>query len=1444
MPELGKHTLTRYLGSDCTRQLKLLLSPESGGAASERLANGMPLKQNPLPGLRNITDAGDEWAASRLAELDTFIGPQVLVGTRRNSTRTTGIEFTATDLTPAVLTAASVGTYLAEHQFEVGPAFEAAFDFTAAIAAAAATGQSRPVLQHLRPDLIEIRPPGLHDKSIDHEGKVHTSASDTRIHLRVIDIKLTSQPGPGYFAEIVYYSVALAGWLADHHLDADFAVSADPAIWPGTHEASALRLAVDTATNNGTPLSASEAIAAVEDDLVPAPIAVFVSALRHFFHSTLPEVISTPWTDLPFHVSQKCRGCDFLGDNPHSDPALVANNHMYCMNEAEQTEHLSRIPFISRGARELLTQAGTTTVSAVAATPVTSPLFGQHHSLRAQRTVISARAASVAPGAATPGGLVNRAGTSGMLPKWADLNIYVTADFDSSSAITLALGVTGFYSNPADRSDTRAWVQNKVFVVDQRSHAREEAVLVQFLEQIDEMVQHAHTRDTARGATPSRSSQMQIYLWDDLTYKHLCRVVSRHLPAILATRKGMRSLAWLFPAEELLPNERLVAKPVVSIVSDAVRALVTLPVPHHYSLLETARNYHPAGMNPQYAGFRMPRYFDVPFSDQIPSERAHDIWNRGPNFARVMGDLQRAVSVKLDALDQVTRRLRTDLQGNLRREAAHVAYLGAPSRQPNMTADELLLYSFARLDAAVSDQEVLRNRAMPAHEREAKFASMRLSHRLNPTNTANAWVALGLAPNPAQVIYAVRPESTQAKFKDGDFLCAIVPESETEILDYTVHGFVSRHGAPPGSPGHGDYRTRMSDVLGVTIVRFDRELRLVVLELETWAGRTATRDALIHAGYLSLGANVSIEKVSKDFFTAKLQDTLSTIGKTPKAAIAQAGVVGQTASTALGATHRVNNKPRVPVEDVLWDAAVMAQQQVSRMTGGARAVLQAHNRELNATQWSAFDHALTHRLSVVWGPPGTGKSRTVVNIVAGAAWDAEQAQRSLRVLVCANTYTAIDNVLRPVADVCAQVAPSAVVYRARSQSRAASLPAPVIDLEVNERYAQPDQVALQDRLMTSTGITVVGSVPQQIYRLTKSATSSSVAPLFDLILIDEAGQMDTANAVLALATLAEDGCVVVAGDPLQLPPIHQVEPPAGAESLVGSIYNYVAERNAVPSQDLLINYRSNAEIVTLAHDADYPAGLVAHSPALRIGLATPLPVGQAAAPVGWPATLAWSPTLADLLDPNEPVTCVVYRDGLSGQANPFEAQVVAGLTWLLDGRVTATLTGLLDPAGNPAPAGNIANSSAELLATGLGVVTPHRAQQSEVVSAVHRALPHLASEQLRDAVDTVERFQGQERDVIIASYAVGDPDTIGEEDEFLLMLNRFNVMVSRARAKLIVLVSEEVLRHLPHDLDVLWDSRMLKSFADIRCRHRRTVDLAYIDENGNRANKQVSLRTT
>jgi superfamily I DNA and/or RNA helicase len=82
--------------------------------------------------------------------------------------------------------------------------------------------------------------------------------------------------------------------------------------------------------------------------------------------------------------------------------------------------------------------------------------------------------------------------------------------------------------------------------------------------------------------------------------------------------------------------------------------------------------------------------------------------------------------------------------------------------------------------------------------------------------------------------------------------------------------------------------------------------------------------------------------------------------------------------------------------------------------------------------------------------------------------------------------------------------------------------------------------------------------------------------------------------------------------------------------------------------------------------------------------------------------------------------------------------------------------------------------------------------------------------------------------VIIATLALGDPDAIRDEDEFLTSLNRFNVMASRARANLIVLVTQEVVDRLASNIDVLRDSRLVKSYVESFCKASRPMTLGHL----------------
>jgi DNA replication ATP-dependent helicase Dna2 len=62
-------------------------------------------------------------------------------------------------------------------------------------------------------------------------------------------------------------------------------------------------------------------------------------------------------------------------------------------------------------------------------------------------------------------------------------------------------------------------------------------------------------------------------------------------------------------------------------------------------------------------------------------------------------------------------------------------------------------------------------------------------------------------------------------------------------------------------------------------------------------------------------------------------------------------------------------------------------------------------------------------------------------------------------------------------------------------------------------------------------------------------------------------------------------------------------------------------------------------------------------------------------------------------------------------------------------------------------------------------------------------------------VDTVERFQGQEREVMLVAMTASDPTFIDRLADFLFQPERLNVAVTRGRVKTLMLVPEELAEH-------------------------------------------------
>ena len=90
----------------------------------------------------------------------------------------------------------------------------------------------------------------------------------------------------------------------------------------------------------------------------------------------------------------------------------------------------------------------------------------------------------------------------------------------------------------------------------------------------------------------------------------------------------------------------------------------------------------------------------------------------------------------------------------------------------------------------------------------------------------------------------------------------------------------------------------------------------------------------------------------------------------------------------------------------------------------------------------------------------------------------------------------------------------------------------------------------------------------------------------------------------------------------------------------------------------------------------------------------------------------------------------------------------------------------------------------------LGIVTPHNAQRGLLNT-------HLDSVEC----ETVERYQGGERPVIMVSATASDPDFVQVEADFLLNPNRLTVAMSRMQRGLVVVASRTVFDVVPKDIE-------------------------------------------
>lgn len=254
---------------------------------------------------------------------------------------------------------------------------------------------------------------------------------------------------------------------------------------------------------------------------------------------------------------------------------------------------------------------------------------------------------------------------------------------------------------------------------------------------------------------------------------------------------------------------------------------------------------------------------------------------------------------------------------------------------------------------------------------------------------------------------------------------------------------------------------------------------------------------------------------------------------------------------------------------------------------------------------------------------------------------------------------------------------------------------------------------------------------------------------FDTVIFDEAGQV---TIPLAMAGMMAGRKHIFIGDHCQMPPVittdHQ------NEWVSKSIFELLF--NKYPGTMLDVTYRMNETINQFPSKHFYMGGLKPFSEIANKRL-----------------VLKRSPRkFPQILDPSHPDVFVEIPHMNRGMRSPEEAALAAELV------IEAMDCGL--------PANEIA------------VIAPYRAQgrliRNNLFSYKQEGFP---IDQI--VVDTGERIQGQERDVIIISLTTSDPAHAENRAEFFFQPNRLNVSITRPRVKRIILGSPLLFRTNPKE---------------------------------------------
>ena len=454
---------------------------------------------------------------------------------------------------------------------------------------------------------------------------------------------------------------------------------------------------------------------------------------------------------------------------------------------------------------------------------------------------------------------------------------------------------------------------------------------------------------------------------------------------------------------------------------------------------------------------------------------------------------------------------------------------------------------------------------------------------------------------------------------------------------------------------------------------------------------------------------------------------------------------------------------------------------------------------LNPTQERAVNEVLWAKdVAIVHGPPGTGKTTTLVEAIN------ETLMRESQVLVCAQSNMAVDWISEKLVDRGINVLrignPTRVndkmlgfTYERRFESHPDypqlwAIRKAISELRSNRKKGSESFHQKMDRLRSRAAeieirinAELFGEARVIACTLVGSAHRLLEGMKFGTLFIDEAAQALEAACWIPMRRASR---VILAGDHCQLPPT--VKSIAALRAGLGkTLMERIAENKPEVVTLLKIQYRMNEDIMRFSSDWFY-GGQVESAPQIKYRS-----ILDFDHPITWidtsneenritiegedaPEDSASTSSSSSAANQNSDLNFKEQFVGESyGRINKAEAE----LTLL-------TLAEYFTKIGKQRVLGDSID---------VGIISPYRAQVQYLKKLIKKYEFFKPYRRLI-SVNTVDGFQGQERDVILISLVrSNDEGQIG----FLKDLRRMNVAMTRARMKLIILGNKDTMTQHP-----------------------------------------------